>query len=213
MARKNENAGKRADPRVNSSDPDSGPMPTAKGWIQGYNAQLVVSDDQLILAAQATDQLGDVEQYASMIEAAQTGIDALNRGRGDGDKVEIGIVTADAGYLSEANLSEPGPDPLIATGKRYELEKAAQQRSDQPEPAAAETEPPKLAEAMARRLETDTAMQTYRRRGVTVEPVNGHLKDRIGLRQFSRRGIQAVQAELVLAASVANLLKIYRHGR
>ena len=206
-----EHAGKRADPRVNISDPDSGPMPTAKGWIQGYNAQLVVSDDQLILAALATDQPGDVEQYVPMIEAAQTGIDALNRGRGHGDKVEIGIVTADAGYLSEANLSAPGPDRLIATGKRYELEKAAQQRSDQPQPA--ETEPPKLAEAMARRLETDTAMQTYRRRGVTVEPVNGHLKDRIGLRQFSRRGIQAVQAELVLAASVANLLKIYRHGR
>jgi transposase len=212
LARKHENAGQRADPRINISDPDSGPMPTAKGWIQGYNAQLVVSDDQLILAALATDQPADVVHYTPMIEAAQAGIDALNTGRGDAEAAEMGIVTADAGYLSEANLSAPGPDRLIATGKRYELEKAAQQRSDQPQPAA-ETEPSTLAEAMARRLETDTAMQTYRRRGVTVEPVNGHLKDRIGLRQFSRRGIQAVQAELVLAASVANLLKIYRHGR
>ena len=149
-----------------------------------------------------------------MIEAAQSGVDVLNTGRDATDKVEIGIVTADAGYLSEANLSAPGPDRLIATGKRYELEKAAQQRPDQPQPAAGTADDPStLAEAMARRLETDTAMQTYRRRGVTVEPVNGHLKDRIGLRQLSRRGIQAVQAELVLAASVANLLKIYRHGR
>lgn len=212
VARKKENAGKRADPRVNISDPDSGPMPTAKGWIQGYNAQLVVSDDQLILAAQATDKPGDVEQYSPMIEAAQAGIDALNTGRHQTDPVKIGIVTADAGYLSEANLSAPGPDRLIATGKRYELEKAAHQRSDQPQPPI-ESEPSTLAEAMARRLETETAMNTYRRRGVTVEPVNGHLKDRIGLRQFSRRGIQAVQAELVLAASVANLLKIYRHSQ
>ena len=53
-------------------------------------------------------------------------------------------------------------------------------------------------------------MTAYRRRGVTVEPVNGHLKDRHGLRQFSRRGLRAVQAEAELAAATANLLKIWR---
>lgn len=40
--------------------------------------------------------------------------------------------------------------------------------------------------------------------------MNGHLKDRIGLRTFSRRGLSAVNSELHLAALVANLLKIYR---
>jgi hypothetical protein len=47
---------------------------------------------------------------------------------------------------------------------------------------------------------------------VTVEPVNGHLKDRYGLRQFTRRGIGAAQAEAELAATTANLIKIWRHG-
>ena len=47
-------------------------------------------------------------------------------------------------------------------------------------------------------------------RGVTVEPVNGHLKDRHQLRQFSCRGIEAAQAEAELATATANLLKIWR---
>ena len=205
-------AGVRKDPRANTTDPDSGPMPTAKGWIQGYNAQLVVSDDQLILAAQATDTPVDCGQLTPMIEAAQTGIDALNSGRDAADHTQIGTVVADAGYLSEENLAAEGPDRLIATGKRYELEKAAQHPDHQGDAEPDSAGSSNLIEAMAKRLRTEKAMNTYRRRGITVEPVNGHLKDRIGLRQFSRRGIKAVQAELVLAATVANLLKIYRHG-
>jgi hypothetical protein len=50
----------------------------------------------------------------------------------------------------------------------------------------------------------------YRRRGAIVEPVNGHLKDRHGLRQYSRRGGAATQAEADLACTTANLLRIWR---
>ena len=39
------------DPVVNLTDPDSGWMPTGKGWIQGYNTQLAVSDDQMRLSS------------------------------------------------------------------------------------------------------------------------------------------------------------------
>ena len=42
------------------------------------------------------------------------------------------------------------------------------------------------------------------------EIVNGHLKDRHQLRQFSCRGIEAAQAEAELATATANLLKIWR---
>jgi hypothetical protein len=35
-------------------------------------------------------------------------------------------------------------------------------------------------------------------------------QDRIGLRRFARRGLTAAQAELDLAATVTNLLKLYR---
>lgn len=198
----------RKEPRANTTDPDSGPMPTTKGWIQGYNAQLVVSDDQIIMAAQATQQPGDVEQFVPMMAAATRGAQILNQGRAqaqDPDQ-QIGTMVLDAGYLSEDNLHADGPDRLIATGKRHNLEKSAREPQTQTKPP-----PDSPVRAMSQRLRTPAGIGLYRRRGVTVEPVNGHLKDRIGLRQFSRRGIKAVQAELELAAATANLLKIYRH--
>ena len=51
---------------------------------------------------------------------------------------QIGLALADAGYLSQANLTCPGPDRLIATGKRRNLEKAARAADTAgPEPAGA----------------------------------------------------------------------------
>ncbi|OBG84201.1 hypothetical protein A5698_17520 [Mycobacterium sp. E136] len=51
--------------------------------------------------------------------------------------------------------------------------------------------------------------KAYKRRSATVEPVIGHLKDQIGLRRFARRGLQAVTAELHLAAAVLNLTRLH----
>jgi len=42
------------------------------------------------------------------------------------------------------------------------------------------------------------------------EPVDGHLKDRIGLRQFSRRGLSAANTETHLAAAALNLRRLHR---
>ncbi|MPY86162.1 MAG: DDE transposase, partial [Actinophytocola sp.] len=41
------------------------------------------------------------------------------------------------------------------------------------------------AEAMRHRLRTSEGAALYKKRGATVEPVNGHIKDRIGLRRFA----------------------------
>ncbi|MDN5855612.1 MAG: transposase [Actinomycetia bacterium] len=213
-----ENAGDR-DPRANITDPDSGPMPIAGGFLQGYNAQLAVADDQIILAASVTTDTVDTGHYLPMTAAAQDGAQALNRGRqrspNEAVKTKqdtIGTIVADAGYLSIENLTADGPDRLIATRRRHKLEADAKHAQD---PAADEhddpTEPDDPREKMSRRLRTPEAMAIYRRRGVIVEPVNGHLKDRTGLRRFSRRGRPAVQAELDLAAATTNLLKIWRH--
>ena len=37
---------------VNTSDPDSHNMQTAKGWVQGYNAQAAVTENQIVIAAE-----------------------------------------------------------------------------------------------------------------------------------------------------------------
>jgi transposase len=197
------------DPVANLTDPDSGWMPTGKGWIQGYNTQLAVSQDQIVLGVKVTNATVDVDQFEPMLAAAARGAEALNRGRArTGAAAEtIGQVLADAGYFSEHNLIMPGPDRLIAPANRRRLEEAAHCPW-----ADAEGEEPSAdpRAAMRARLRDPDAIAAYRRRGVIVEPVNGHLKDRHGLRQYARRGQAAAQAETELAATTANLLKIWR---
>lgn len=190
---------------LNLTDLDSRRMPTKNGWIHGYNAQLAVTDDQLILAAELIQRPGDVEAFTPMMRAAEAAVELL--AQATGAPKAIGVLLADAGYLSRANLTAPGPDRLIALGKNRQLQRDARDRPAVGPPPR-DTDP---LTAMDHRLRTPEGIATYKRRAATVEPVNGHLKDRVGLRRFSLRGREKAQTELTLAAAVANLLKLHRH--
>jgi transposase len=192
----------------NTTDPDSRLMPTAQGgWVQGYNAQLAVTDDQIIIAVDVVSDVNDTQQLIPMMAAVQQSADLIIGSRPRPVRGEqLGTIVADAGYLSVANLTADGPDRLIALGKNHR-----QQREAREHPTAGPPPPDATPiEQMAHRLRTPEGNALYRRRGVTVEPVNAHLKDRLGLRQFARRGRTAARSELTFAASVANLLKLYR---
>lgn len=187
----------------NVTDPDSRLMPTRNGFLQGFNAQIVVTDDQLIIATALNNVPGDCAAFVPMMTAAVNTATMLGQ-MTSRDDTTIGVVLADAGYLSEANLTAPGPDRLIAIGKRRAAERAAREK-----PASGA--PPTTADpirAMDHRLRTEDGIKAYRRRGATVEPAIGSLKDRIGLRCFSRRGTTAAASELHLGAAVHNLLKL-----
>jgi hypothetical protein len=62
---------------------------------------------------------------------------------------------------------------------------------------------------MNHRLRTPAGAARYRRRAALVEPVHAHLKDRRGLRAFTRRGITAARSEYRFAAAVTNLLRLH----
>ena len=64
----------------NTTDPDSRLMPTRNGWLQGFNAQLAVTDDQIILATALTTQTGDDHQFVPMMTAAVHAAATLGRG-------------------------------------------------------------------------------------------------------------------------------------
>lgn len=51
----------------NTTDPESRVMKTRKGFIQGYNAQLMCSDDFLILVAEATNDPTDRAWFVPMM--------------------------------------------------------------------------------------------------------------------------------------------------
>jgi len=188
---------------VNVSDPQSRLMPTRRGFLQGYNAQLAVTADQIIVAVQLGQSTNDQAAFVPMMHAAQHIADHLHQHTELPQHV-IGTVLADAGYASDANLAAPGPDRLIALNKaRDQARNARAAPTPQPSPAGATPR-----ELMRHRLSTDEGAQLYKRRGATVEPGIGNLKKILD--RFSRRGLAAATSELHLAAIAFNLRKIHR---
>ena len=122
----------------------------------------------------------------------------------------ITLVLADAGYLSDANLASPGPDRLIATGKRRDLEKAARAAGDAE--AEGEEEGATLAAAMAARLKTPDGIAAYRQRGRIAETPHGRIKHNMGIRRLSMRGMPRASGEWTFTAAVHNLMLAVTSG-
>jgi hypothetical protein len=194
-------------PVRNITDPDSRLMPTRSGFIQGYNAQNVTSSDGLIIATRLTADTTDTAWYQPMIDAAVTAAARIAAARPGGQDPQIGLVLADAGYLSEANLTAPGPDRLIATGKHRQLEKNAR-HDTAPAPGTAT---PAIA-AMTARLATPAGITAYRQRSHIAETPHGHIKHNLAFRQLTMRGTARASAEWTLTAATCNLLKAITTG-
>jgi transposase len=182
---------------INVTDPDSRLMTHGAGGgsVQGYNAQLAVTDDHLILGVHASQDANDTDCYIPTLAAAAVHAEALGR--------DIKLVLADAGYFTRDNLTAPGPRRLIAPGKNRDVFASIDPHAG---PPPADADP---AEKMRHRLKNPDNAAAYKRRSATVEPVIAHLKDQIGLRRFARRGLQAITAELHLAAAVVNLNRLH----
>ena len=197
---------KKKDPaRRNVTDPSSRLMPVrGGGFTQGYNAQNVTSEDGLVIATRLTADTGDVRWYQDMVRAAGAAAAAMAAAGGPGGA--IGLVLADAGYLSEANLASPGPDRLIATGKHRDLEKTARDGNggaSRPSPAIT---------AMAARLATEDGIAAYRRRGHIGETFHGDLKHNQGIRRLAVRGLPKASGEWTFITAVRNLRKAITSG-
>ena len=191
--------------QINFTDPESRIMKASnKGWDQCGNAQAVCNEDQIILAADVTDQANDVRQVVPMIDQVQANL----AGAGIDDAIEAAL--GDAGYYSEANataLAGRGIEAYLATERLKHHEKvAAAPRGRIPAGL-----PPK--QRMARKLRTKKGRAMYAKRKGMIEPIFGQLKQVLGLRQFSMRGLASMRGEWRLMATVHNLLKLWRHDQ
>jgi hypothetical protein len=188
--------------KVNLTDPETRIMKTSKGYIQGYNAQLAVTKDQIIVAAEVVQDQNDVGQLHPMVGRVKEELGSAGIGKGPK------VVVADAGYFSEENLrkADPwGPELLIAPTSSWRLaQKLAEGgplRGRIPRGLSAR-------ERMERKLSTKRGRALYGLRKVTVEPVVGQIKGRGD--RFLRRRRKAARSEFRLMCAAHNLLKLWR---
>ncbi len=98
--------------RINLTDPDSKLVQGLRGWIQGYNAQAVTNEHQIVLAAEIMTVSPDFGHLEPMLDAARRELAARRRHR-----ARPTCVLADAGYWHREQMNaitgerHPGADP------------------------------------------------------------------------------------------------------
>jgi len=193
--------------KANVTDPESPIMKTRQGYVQGYNAQAVVSEDQVIIAADVTQEANDVKQLHPMLAQTEANLTTA----GVEGKVETGL--ANAGYWSETNIQQAdpeGPDIFIATTKDWKQRKAMRER---PSPRGRTAKDLGVHDQMERKLLTKRGRQLYKKRSQAIEPVFGQVKPACGCEVFMRRGLTPARSEWKLICATHNLLKLFRSGR
>jgi transposase len=197
-------------PTTNLTDPDSRLLSTRHGYIQGYNCMDAASEDQFIIYAEVTQDTNDIAQFEPIMNGIiTTAADLTTRvEHSTRDRFTIGTLLADAGFNSDHNLTIEGPDRLIAqsTSRDLHTEATTTPATGDPPPDATNHQ------RMSHRLRTTESHQLYKRRSPLIEAPHGWIKDRRGLRRFSRRGLPAARAEFRFAATVTNLLHLQALG-
>jgi transposase len=181
--------------KINVTDPDSRNVKTSRGWVQGYNAQAVCTERQIVIAAEVTvdsPDFGHLEPMiaATEIELAAAGVDAPPE-----------VVLADAGYWHQAqmeNITGRGTVVLIPpdAGKR----KGARPGWDGG-----------LYAFMRHVLASDQGAELYAKRQGMIEPIFAQMKFNRRCDRFQRRGRSAARSEWRLITATHNLLKLHRH--
>jgi transposase len=186
----------------NFTDPDSRIMPASnKGWDQCGNAQVLVDESQLILAADVTQQANDVQQVAPLLGQMKANLQAAEIVERPKEFV------ADTGYYSDDNTQcviTHEMVPYIATQRLKHHEELP------PVPRGRIPKSLTPKQRMARTLRTKKGRETYKKRKGQVEPVFGQIKQAGGFRQFAMRGLSQMKAEWQLVCLTHNLLKLWR---
>ena len=181
---------------VNVTDPDSRRMKGNRRYIQGYNAQAVVNEQQIVIAAEISTAAGDFSHLRPMIETA---LGELERA---GETEQPTVAVADAQYWNEQHMddvtAEHGIQVLIPpdSGKR---------KGERPGWTGGRYS------FMRRVLTGDLGKQLYRKRQQSIEPVYGHTKHNRRFDRFNYRGRLAVRTEWRLVTMSHNLTKLHRH--
>ena len=180
----------------NFTDPESRIMVKDGGFIQSYNAQIVVdATSQVIIAEGVSNQAPDQQYLIPMVE----------RMLGQCGEVPE-VLLADSGYFSQENVEQVeghGTDPFIAVGR---------EKKGEVPPGEQTTGAQRARAAMGEKLKEGVGKAVYARRKGIVEPVFGQIEQGRGFRVFSQRGLEKVRNEWTFVCLTHNLLKLFRRA-
>jgi transposase len=181
--------------RINLTDPDSRVVKGLRGFVQGYNAQAVTTEDQFVIAAEVMVASPDFGHLEPMLNAASRELEAA------GVTEQPEVVLADAGYWHHEQMNaitDGGIELLIPPD-------SSRRKGARPGwQGGAYT-------AMREQLATERGAELYRKRQPMIEPVFGQTKFNRRIDRFQRRGRHAARTEWRLITATHNLLKLWRH--
>ena len=182
--------------QYNFTDPESRMMKGPDGFVQAYNTQIAVNEQQLIVGQAVTQETNDKRQLMPMVTiiAAQSGFTPTQ-------------LLADAGYCSDENLAAIAATPIDAY-----ISTRKQRHGERPGPCPRGPLPKTATrvDRMSRKLHRKVGAAVYAARKAIVEPVFGQIKQARSFRQFLLRGLAKVQGEWSLICTTHNILKLYR---
>ncbi len=188
----------RASDCVNTTDVDSGLMPTAReGFVQGYNGQIAVdAQSGLIVAARVSPEVGDRRELVSTVGAVPRVVGTPK------------VVLADSGYDNQGQVAavERSGETLVYCAPQRGPKRLGKRLW--PVTGRRDRRMAQARNRMRKRIESASGRALYRLRSLTVEPMIGLIKQVLGFRRFSLRGLPAVNLEWQLVAVALNCRRL-----
>ena len=192
--------GPRDKDQYNFTDPESRIMKNGnnKAFEQSYNVQAGVEhESRLIVGNTLSNHPNDKQEGVVTAQAIPTALGKPN------------AAAMDNGYFSPTQIQgfeTMEIDPYIAIGRDGHHRDLRALLEGEPEPPPADAD---HKVKMAYKLRTEVGQAIYRLRKSTVEPVFGIIKEVMGFRQFSLRGLTAAAGEWNLVCLAYNLKRLH----
>ncbi len=181
--------------KINVTDPDSRNVKTSRGWVQGYNAQAVVTAEQIVIVAEVTVDWPDFGHLEPMVSAAREELEQA------GIQESPEVVLADAGYWHQQQM-----EPIVSDGIAVLVAPDAGKRQGaRPGWAGG------LTRSCGGFWPSEHGGGLYAKRQGMIEPVFADTKFNRRIDRFLRRGRAAARSEWRLVTATHNLLKLWRH--
>lgn len=194
--------------QMNFTDPESRIMPCGgkTNFQQAYNAQAGVEiESRLIVTNRVSQAPNDKQELVENVMAIDPVIGSVET-----ILVDSGFVSESAVEQVEAPREDGSPIPqVIGAVKRKSHHRSVEdlEKKDDPPPPGLEAA---FREKMTHRTATKEGREKYKQRQQTIEPVFGIIKQAMGFRRFSVRGLGKVASEWTLVCVSYNLRRLHR---